>query len=125
MDALISAFEKAGFAVRVDDEGTTIALIGEEGIPFSIAERVRRDERPPTDDERAEMRRNPWKKGPFYAYSPIGQLTLQIGGDWRDGQHRQKWTDGKPRPVEECLYSVARGLLISADSRAHRRNDND
>ena len=132
MSALIRALERAGFAVEVsassDSEGRvrgykTEAVIHNERIPFSIAEATQRVERPPTDEERAEMRRNPWTRGPFYAYRPTGKLSLQIEGDWYRERHRRTWSDGKRCRLEHSLYSVVRGLLISADALQRRHQE--
>jgi hypothetical protein len=125
MTALILALERAGFAVEAPAAGgtghpsranRTHAVIEGERIPFSIAETIQKVERPPNDQERADMRRNSWKRGPFFAYVPTGKLSLQIHGDWSCGRHRRTWSDGKNRRLEDCLYSVVRGLLISADA---------
>ena len=81
-----------------------------------MAEATQRVERPPTDEERAEMRRSPWTRGPFYAYGPTGKLSLQIDGGWHRERHRRTWSDSTHRRLEDCLYSVVRGLLLSADA---------
>jgi len=126
MNTLIRALEDAGFAVEVqptlNSEGhptgfTTIAEIYGELIPLHIAEEIDRAERAPTHDERMEMRQSWRVRGPFYSYSPTGELTFQVDGDWYQERHRRKWTDGKPRPLEECIYPFVRSLLISADAR--------
>ena len=113
MNALIRALERAGFAVEVsatlDSEGRasgykTEAVIHDERIPFSMAEATQRVERPPTDEERAEMRRNPWKRGPFYAYRSTGELSLQIEGGW--------YRRAPPAHVVRQQASSARGLSL-------------
>ncbi|MFV2072527.1 MAG: hypothetical protein ACC742_07730 [Thermoanaerobaculales bacterium] len=130
MNALIRALEGAGFAVEIDailDSAgrpsgyTTSAVIHDERIAFSMTEKTQRKERAPTDEERAEMRRSPWRRGPFYAHSPSGVFSLQIERGWHRERHRRTWSDGKPRRLEGCLYSVVRSLLISADARKRRR----
>ena len=55
-------------------------------IAFALSEKMERKERPPNKDERAEMRRNSWKKGPFFEYLPTGLLSLQI----ESGRHRER-----------------------------------
>jgi hypothetical protein len=130
MNALILALERAGFVVEVsaalDREGhprvyKTNAVLHDERIPFFMAEATMQVERPPTDEERAEMRRNPWKRGPFYAYRSTGELSLQIEGRWFRERHRRTWSDTTHRRLEDCLYSFFRGLLISADALKRRR----
>jgi hypothetical protein len=134
MNALIRAFERASFAVEVsvssDSEGRargykTEAVIHNEHIPFSMAEATQRVERPPTDEERAEMRRNPWTRGPFYEYRPTGKLSLQIDGGWYRERHRRTWADGKNQRLEDCLYSVVRSLLLSVNALKRRRENGE
>jgi hypothetical protein len=131
MNALILALEGAGFPVEVkqtsDSEEpstghATVAVINGERIPFHLFETLERKERAPTYEERMEMRTSWRVRGPFYTYSPTGVLTLQIEGDWYQERHRRKWTDGKPRPLEDCLYSFVRSLLLSACARRGKRN---
>jgi len=130
MNALILTLEGGGFAVEVklasDGEEpstghTTVAVINGERIPFHLFETMERKERAPTYEERMEMRTSWRVRGPFYTYSPTGVLSLQIEGDWYKERHRRKWTDGKPRLLEDCLYSFVRSLLLSADRRREKR----
>jgi hypothetical protein len=130
MNALILALEGAGFAVEVeptsDGEGRctgneTVAVINGERIPFHIFGTMERKERAPTYEERMEMRTSWRVRGPFYTFSPTGVLSLQIEGEWYQERHRRKWTDGKPRPLEDCLYYFVRSLLLSADLRREKR----
>jgi hypothetical protein len=130
MHAIIQALERPGFAVEVaaspDNQASpnafrTYALIHDERIQFSIAEAVEKVERPPNDEERAQMRRTPWNRGPFFEYRPTGHLSLQIEGDWHSECHRRTWSDGKQRRLEDCLHSFIRGLLTSADALRRRR----
>ena len=126
MNALIRSLEGAGFAVEttalLDSEGrpsspTTTAVLFDKHIAFSMSEKTRRDERPPTTEERLEMRRDPWKTGPFYKCSSTGELYLQIEDTWRGDHHRRTWTDDKCGSLEDHLYSFVRSLLIAADAR--------
>lgn len=132
MNALIRALEHAGFAVGVsavlDSKGapcrnSTYAVLQDERIPFSITEATQKVERPPTDEERAEMRRDPWKRGPFYAHRPTGELSLQIEGGPHRERHRRNWSDTKHRRLETCLDSFLRGLLKSAEALKRRRHE--
>jgi hypothetical protein len=130
-NAIIQALERAGFAVEVaaspDVQGSpsayrTHAVVQDERIQFSIAETTEKVERPPTDEERAEMRRNPWRiRGPFFEYVPTGNLSLQIEGDWGHERHRRTWSDGQQQRLEDHLHSFIRGLLISAEAHKSRR----
>ena len=132
MNAIVAALERAGFRVEVAavaperksaSRTRTYAVLNDERIPFFMAEATRQVERPPTDEERAEMRRNPWTRGPFYAYRSTGELSLQIEGGWYREHHRRTWSDTKHRHLEDCLYSFFRGLLISADALKHRSEE--
>ena len=130
-NAIIQALERPGFAVEVaaplDSQGTqntfrTFAVIRDVRIQFSIAEAVEKVERPPSDEERAKMRRNPWHiRGPFFEYRPTGSLSLLIEGDWGRERHRRTWSDGQQQRLEDHLYSFIRGLLISADALKRRK----
>ena len=104
---------------------TTYAVVHDERIPFSIAEAIEKEERPPNDEERAEMRRNSWKRGPFFAYKPTGELSLQIEGGWHRERHRRTWSDSTHRHLEDCLHSFIRGLLLSAEALKRRRRAPD
>ena len=130
-NAIIQALERPGFAVEVaaplDSQGTqntfrTFAVIRDVRIQFSIAEAVEKVERPPSDEERAKMRRNPWHiRGPFFEYRPTGSLSLLIEGDWGRERHRRTWSDGQQQRLEDHLHSFIRGLLISADALKRRK----
>ncbi|MGV8041494.1 MAG: hypothetical protein AB2L07_16010 [Thermoanaerobaculaceae bacterium] len=121
MNAALLALEAAGFAVevagtldRADTSGRrTFAVILGKRIPFSITERTVMVERPPTDEERLEMRHSPGKRGPFYSYRSTGQLTLWIDVESRRERGQRSWTDGK-RVLEERLHSFLRCLVASA-----------
>ena len=124
MNALISALERAGFAVEasvtLDGEGHTTgsqtsAVIHDERIPFSLTEKTQLVERAPTAGERAEMRRNPWKRGAYYLERPTGELTFQIGTEPSNIRQRRSWSDSGKNRLEGSLHSFIRGLLVSAD----------
>jgi hypothetical protein len=130
MNALIQALEGAGFGLEItdvlDSHGhvaghTTSAVIHDERIAFSLSEKMERRERPPHPEERAVMRRSPWKKGPFFEYLPTGLLSLQIDSGRHRERHRRTWSDGKNRRLEDCLYSFVRAILVSADQRRRLR----
>jgi hypothetical protein len=130
MNTLIHAVERAGFTVEVSatlgGDGTisgysTYAVVHEERIQFSLSEATQEVERPPTDEERAEMRRHPWQRGPFYAQIATGELTLQIEGSWDSERHRRTWSDSKHYRLEDRLHSFLRGVLITAESLKRRR----
>lgn len=122
MNAALLALEAAGFAVEVScalDRGDTsgrrtFAVVHGERVPFSMTERSVMVERPPTDEERLEMRRSPGKRGPFYAYRSTGQLTLWIDVESRRRRGQRSWTDGNRR-LEERLHSFLRRLVASAE----------
>jgi len=130
-NAIIQVLERPGFVVEVaadpDSQRTpdvyrTYALIRDERIQFSIAEAVEKVERPPTEEERAEMRRNPYRiRGPFFEYRPTANLSLQIEGDWGRERHRRTWSDGQRQRLEDHLHSFIRGLLISANASRRRK----
>jgi len=128
MNAALLALEAAGLAVEVscalergDSSGwRTVAVVHDERIPFSMTEKTVKVERPPTDEERLEMRRSPGKRGPFYAYRSTGQLTLWIDVGSRRERGQRSWTDGK-RLLEERLHSFLRGLVASAGPTAPAR----
>jgi hypothetical protein len=132
MNTIVRALERAGFrgevAASCESEGcasgyATYAVLHGERIAFSMTEAAEKVERPPTNEERAEMRRNLWKRGPFFAYRPTGELSLQIEGDWHPARHRRTWSDGKRSRLEDRLYSFFRGLLISAEVLKRRRRE--
>ena len=125
MNALIRALERAGFAVETltTTEGVghhlvgagTYAVVHDARVPFFLVEDTRQVERPPSDEERADMRRNSWKRGPFYAEKATGTLSLVIGDEGRRHGHRHRWSDTEHRRLEDCLYSFLRGVLMAAD----------
>ncbi|HQT93352.1 MAG: hypothetical protein B7Z61_06225 [Acidobacteria bacterium 37-71-11] len=130
VNAIVCALEGAGFGVEVaacpagaerSAGGRTYAVLDGERVPFALVELTERVERPPNDQERAAMRRNPWKtKGPFYSHRPTGALSLQIeGGSAGDG-HRRSWSDSTQRRLEALLHSFIRGLLVSAEAQRRR-----
>ena len=130
MNAFIVALERAGFAVEttatLGNEGnpghpTTHAVINDERVEFSMGEKTRRDERPPTTAERLEMRQHPWESGPFYKCSSTGELYLQIENDWHRSRHRRTWSDDKRGALENHLYSFVRSLLMAATTALRRR----
>lgn len=131
MNAIVRSLECAGFGVEVcagSDRPTsrngcrTYAVFGDERIPFALTEGTERVERPPNDEERAAMRRNPWKtRGPFYSHRPTGQLCLQIEGGLAGDGRRRNWSDSSQRRLESMLHSFFRGLLISAEAHRCRR----
>jgi hypothetical protein len=125
MNAVINALEGAGFDVGVDpilDSAgrprgyETVAVIHDQRIPFSLTEKTEQEERPPTDEERAEMRRSRWSMGPFHTYRSTGELSLRINEKWPRGRHRRTWSDAKNRSLEDCLHSFVRSLLLSAEA---------
>lgn len=121
LNAALLALDAAGFAVEVtgapdpgDASGRrTFAVIRGEKIPFYMTEKTVMVERPPTDEERLEMRRSLGKRGPFYTYRSTGQLTLWIDVESRRVRGQRSWTDGK-RLLEERLHLFLRGLVASA-----------
>ena len=131
MNAIVCALEAAGFGVEVaagrdgaesSTGGRTYAVLEGERVPFALAELTERVDRPPNDQERAAMRRNPWTtKGPFYSHRPTGALSLRVeSGSAGDG-HRRSWSDGAQRRLETLLHSFIRGLLVSAEAQRRHR----
>lgn len=131
MNSLIRALENADFAVEVsgvrDSDSSpgcfrTNAIIRSERISFSLTEKTVSEARAPTAEERAEMRKAPWKKGPFHRCRPTGELTIRIDRDNYRERHRCTWADSKESRLEDHLYSIVRTLLISADARIRHRS---
>ncbi|RKQ94580.1 hypothetical protein U746_0327 [Mycolicibacterium mucogenicum 261Sha1.1M5] len=90
----------------------------------------------PTDAERREIRRSPWKQIPKFDSVPSGRLHLKIE---RDGSHKvnlgrqsysyernsDSWSDEKKKPLENRFREIARaikkGVVDDADAAAREK----
>lgn len=92
----------------------------------------------PTEAERRELRRSPWKQIPKFDSLPAGRLHLKIE---RDGSHQvdlghqsygyernsDSWSDQKKKPLESQVHEIARaikkGVVDDADAAEREKQE--
>ena len=139
LDGLVRALEAAGHAVtcvrkadaydRVVTRRCDVTVLGEP-VPFHLAEKRRRTERPPTEKERREAERWSYLRGRrYFEYTSTGKLSLVVGypGEYRS---RGRASDGRTAPLEARLRKFVELLLregvrmkeerLAAEARARR-----
>ena len=96
---------------------TWVAVDG-ESIRVEIKEKVRRKERPATEEEKRRLFL--WTRGTVYTYHPTGRLTFSLVGLDRTGI-RQRWADSPSHGLEEKLAGLGPGLRVAAASLKEQR----
>jgi hypothetical protein len=118
MDALIKALEARGYSVEVGKDGSagTRVRIGEDKLKVRLTEKVSRNERELTAEEK---RKPSYSVSDRWVYTPSGKLTFEI--DEYTYGYKKKWTDKEQKPLEDQLNDVVAGLIIAAEAERLKR----
>ncbi len=111
LDTLIKEVENRQWAVEVRAEGWpngSLLLLGREKIPFRIREEIGSEERPPTNQEKAQAKHWPHPQ-PYYRGVSTGRLCLYFDLGY-DAGIRKKWSDGRKQRIEDLLPKLMEAL---------------
>jgi hypothetical protein len=129
MDALVKAFEERNFKVDIvtDKVPESYALIHGEKLSFSIEEKINQIAHVPTEKEKKELEKYPWKARKW-DYIPTGILTLRIKEYGPEGL-RKSWSDGKSKRLEDLLNDFIVGAIkvaiINREERLIREKESE
>lgn len=103
-DRFIRMAESVGAKVECAKERQTYFVAHEQRVQIALLEKVKQLPPEPSDQQR------PWYDRPRQQYMPLGALSFEFQGYFREGL-RKTWRDSEHRKLEEILPDVIIGLM--------------
>ncbi|WP_075085870.1 hypothetical protein [Mariniblastus fucicola] len=116
MDAVVKTAESLGFEFGTAKDAWRKGLYANGfgfSVQFKLRESAKRKLRPPTEDEKRDMKKYSWMRGPKYEMISTGKLLLELDGPLGTACYSVK--DGQKVKVEDNINRLFMFLIIEID----------